>query len=187
MIFKESGLEGAFIVEIEPIRDNRGFFARAWCQEEFESRGLISCFVQNNITFSPKTGTLRGLHYQIPPHGEAKLVRCTQGAIYDVIIDLQPESRTYLQWLGVELTADNRKMIYMPGGFAHGYQILVDRTEVFYQVGQFYAPEYERGIRWDDPAFAIDWPIAPPLILSEKDTRWPDFSPPNRQKSDPQQ
>jgi dTDP-4-dehydrorhamnose 3,5-epimerase len=177
MIFKETRLKGAFIVEMEPIRDNRGFFARAWCQREFEARGLIPCFVQNNITFSPKRGTLRGLHYQIPPHEEVKLVRCTRGAIYDVIVDLRPESPTYMQWLGTELTPENRKMIYISGGFAHGYQILMDDTEVFYQVGTFYAPEYERGMRWNDPAFKIDWPINPPLVLSEKDKRWPDYSP----------
>ena len=176
MIFKETRLQGAFTVEMEPIGDNRGFFARAWCQREFQARGLISCFVQNNITVSPKQGTLRGLHYQVAPHEEVKLVRCTQGAIYDVIIDLRPESPTYLEWLGTELTARNRKMIYIPGGFAHGYQILMDNTEVFYQVGQFYAPEYERGIRWDDPTFAIEWPITPPVALSEKDKSWSGYS-----------
>ena len=175
MIFKETELKGALIVEMERIRDNRGFFARAWCQKEFEARGLVAGFVQNNITFSPKRGTLRGLHYQVAPHEEPKLVRCTRGAIYDVIVDLQPESPTYKQWLGVELTAENRRMIYIPGGFAHGYQILMDDTEVFYQVGEFYAPEYELGFRWDDAAFAIEWPINPPLILSEKDKRWPDY------------
>jgi dTDP-4-dehydrorhamnose 3,5-epimerase len=142
MIFRETQLKGAFIVEMEPIGDNRGFFARTWCQKEFEAHGLISCFVQNNITFSPKRGTLRG----------------------------------------TELTADNRRMTYIPGGFAHGYQILMDETEVFYQVGAFYAPEYERGIRWDDRAFAIDWPINGPLILSEKDRRWPDYARENCQK-----
>jgi len=177
MIFKETRLEGAFIVEMEPIRDNRGFFARAWCQKEFEDHGLVSCFVQNNVTYSARRGTLRGLHYQIPPHEEPKLVRCTQGAIYDVIVDLRPESLTYMQWLGVELTSENRKMIYMPGGFAHGYQILMDHTEVFYQVGAFYAPEYEQGFRWDDPVFSIDWPINPPVVLSEKDKHWPDYLP----------
>lgn len=176
MIFKETKLKGAFIIEVEPMRDNRGFFARAWCQKEFEAHGLITNFVQANVTFSPKKGTLRGLHYQIAPHEEVKLVRCTRGAIYDVIIDLRPESLTYKQWLGTELSAGNRKMIYIPGGFAHGYQIYMGDTEVFYQVGQFYAPEYERGIRWDDPAFGIEWPIASPLLLSEKDKRWPDYS-----------
>lgn len=176
MIFKETELKGALIVEMEPIGDNRGFFARAWCQKEFEAHGLTSGFVQNNITFSPQRGTLRGLHYQVAPHEEPKLVRCTRGAIYDVIVDLEPESPTYKQWLGVELTAENHRMIYIPGAFAHGYQILMDDTEVFYQVGEFYAPEYERGFRWDDAAFAIEWPITSPLILSEKDKYWPDYS-----------
>jgi dTDP-4-dehydrorhamnose 3,5-epimerase len=176
MIFKETKLKGAFVVEMESIRDNRGFFARAWCQREFEARGLITGFVQANLTFSPQKGTLRGLHYQIAPHQEIKLVRCTRGAIYDVIIDLRPESPTCRHWLGTELTADNHAMTYIPGGFAHGYQILMDDTEVFYQVAQFYAPEYERGIRWNDPAFGIEWPIASPLILSEKDKRWPDYT-----------
>ena len=184
MIFKETQLKGAFIIEAEPIGDNRGFFARAWCQQEFEAHGLISGFVQANVTYSPKRGTLRGLHYQIAPHEEVKLVRCTRGAIYDVIIDLRPKSPTYKQWLATNLTADNHRMIYIPGGFAHGYQILMDGTEVFYQVGQFYAPEYERGIRWNDPGFEIDWPINSPLILSEKDKHWPDFSFPESNNSE---
>jgi dTDP-4-dehydrorhamnose 3,5-epimerase len=182
MIFKETPLKGAFIVEMERIQDNRGFFSRAWCKREFEAQGLISCFVQNNITFTPQKGTLRGLHYQIAPHEEPKLVRCTHGAIYDVIVDLRPESPTYKQWFGVELSAENRKMIYIPGEFAHGYQILTDDTEVFYQVGAFYAPEYERGMRWDDPVFMIEWPITPPSVLSEKDKRWPDYVPEDLQK-----
>jgi dTDP-4-dehydrorhamnose 3,5-epimerase len=176
MIFKETRFKDAFIIEMELIRDNRGSFARAWCQREFEAHGLISHFVQNNITISHARGTLRGLHYQIAPHEEPKLVRCTQGAIYDVIVDMQPDSSTYKQWLAVELTAENHTMIYIPGGFAHGYQILMDNTEVFYQVGTFYAPEYERGFRWNDPAFGIEWPITPPLVLSEKDKNWPDYS-----------
>jgi dTDP-4-dehydrorhamnose 3,5-epimerase len=136
---------------------------------------LVTSFVQANVTFSPKKGTLRGLHYQIAPHEEIKLVRCTRGAIYDVIVDLRPESPTYKQWLGTELTADHRKMIYIPGGFAHGYQILMDDTEVFYQVAQFYAPEYERGMRWDDPAFGIEWPLEV-QVISDKDKSWPDYS-----------
>ena len=176
MIFKETKLKGAFIIEFDPIKDNRGFFARAWCQKEFEAHGLIAHFVQANVTFSPQRGTLRGLHYQVAPHEEVKLVRCTRGAIYDVIIDLRPDSATRRQWLATELTADNRKMIYIPGGFAHGYQTLVDNTEVFYQVAQFYAPNYERGIRWDDAAFRINWPITSSLILSEKDQRSPDYA-----------
>jgi dTDP-4-dehydrorhamnose 3,5-epimerase len=160
---------------MEPIRDQRGFFARAWCAREFQAHGLLSQFVQANLTYSPQRGTIRGLHYQIAPHQEIKLVRCTRGATYDVIVDLRPESPTYKQWLAVELTADNHRMIYIPAGFAHGYQILVDHTEVFYQVGQFYAPEYERGARWNDPAFGIEWPVSSPVILSEKDQSWPDY------------
>jgi dTDP-4-dehydrorhamnose 3,5-epimerase len=175
MIFKETKLDGAYIVEMEPIGDHRGFFARAWCTKEFQAHNLIAQFVQSNLTYSPKRGTLRGLHYQIAPHQEVKLVRCTRGATYDVIVDLRPDSHTHKQWLAVELTADNHKMIYIPAGFAHGYQILMDDTEVFYQVGQFYAPEYERGARWNDPAFGIEWPITSPLILSDKDKSWPDY------------
>ena len=177
MIFNKTKLGGAYVVEMESIRDRRGFFARAWCSKEFEAHGLISQFVQANLTYSPKRGTIRGLHYQIAPHQEVKLVRCTRGATYDVIVDLRPESPTHKQWLAVELTADNHKMIYIPAGFAHGYQILVDDTEVFYQVGQFYAPEYERGARWNDPAFGVEWPMTSPLILSDKDKNWPDYQP----------
>jgi dTDP-4-dehydrorhamnose 3,5-epimerase len=176
MIFKETKLKGAFIVELEPIKDHRGFFARSWCQKEFEAHGLNSDFLQANITFSSKKGTLRGLHYQIAPYEEIKLVRCTRGAIFDVIIDLRPGSPTYKQWLGTELTADNHKMIYIPAGFAHGYQIQADNTEVFYQVTQFYAPGHERGIRWDDPAFKIQWPRVEKRIVSEKDKSWQDYS-----------
>ena len=177
MIFNETKLDGVYTVVMEPIRDHRGFFARAWCNREFEAQGLISQFVQANLTYSPERGTLRGLHYQIAPHQEVKLVRCTRGAIYDVIVDLRPESPTYKEWLAVELTADNHKMNYIPAGFAHGYQILMDDTEVFYQVGQFYAPEYERGARWNDPAFGIEWPITNSMTLSDKDKNWPDYQP----------
>jgi len=175
MIFRETALPGTFIIEMEPIRDNRGFFARAWCQREFEAHGLVTHFVQANVTFSPQRGTLRGLHFQIAPHQEIKLVRCTWGAIYDVIVDLRPESPTRGQWLGTEMTAESRKMLYIPAGFAHGYQTLANDTEVYYQVAQFYAPEYEQGIRWNDPAFNIEWPIKNPVVLSEKDMSWPDF------------
>ncbi len=175
MDFVETKLKGAFIIELLPITDTRGFFARAWCEREFQTHGLITHFVQANLTFSLRRGTLRGLHYQVPPFQETKLVRCTQGAIYDVIVDLRSQSPTYGQWLATELSADNRKMIYIPGEFAHGYQTLVDNTEVFYQVAEFYAPESERGIRWDDPAFGIEWPVHSPPIVSEKDERWSDF------------
>jgi dTDP-4-dehydrorhamnose 3,5-epimerase len=175
MIFTETELQGAYVIDIEPIRDNRGFFSRMWCQKEFGQRGLVKEFVQANITFSPGRGTIRGFHYQTAPHKEIKLVRCVRGAIYDVIIDLRPESLTYGQWLAVDLTADNRRMIYIPEGFAHGYQTTVDDTEVFYQVAQFYAPEHERGIRWDDPAIGVPWPITDEVTLSAKDKRWSDF------------
>jgi dTDP-4-dehydrorhamnose 3,5-epimerase len=177
MIFQKTKLGGAYIVEMEPIGDQRGFFARAWCSREFEDQGLVSQFVQANLTFSPTRGTLRGMHYQVPPHEEVKLVRCTRGATYDVIVDLRPESPTYKEWLAVELTADNHRMVYIPAGFAHGYQILQDNTEVFYQVSQFYAPAYERGMRWDDPAFGIQLPLGTPTVLSKKDQSWPDYVP----------
>lgn len=177
MIFVETKLKGAFVIDIERREDERGFFARAWCQEEFEARGLKVSLVQANIAFSRKAGTLRGLHYQAKPHEEVKLVRCTRGAVYDVIVDLQPTSSTYLQWVGVELTADNRTMLYVPKGFAHGYQTLADNTEVLYQVSHVYSPESERGIRWDDPAIGIEWPQVDTRIISEKDKCWPNYSP----------
>ena len=176
MIFTETKLLGACIIEIEQIEDDRGFFARQWCQMEFEAHGLTSRFVQVNTTFSKKRGMIRGLHYQTSPYEEAKLVRCIRGAIYDVTIDLRSSSPTYRRWSGVELTSGNRKMIYIPEGFAHGYQILDDNTEVLYQVSQFYASEAERGVRWDDPAFGIVWRETDQYILSDKDTRWPDYS-----------
>ena len=183
MIFHTTKLQGAFTIEIEPIYDNRGFFSRVNCQREFAEYGLTTDFVQSNITFSLKKNTLRGMHYQIAPHKEIKLVRCTRGAIYDIIVDLRPESDTYLEWLATTLTADARNMVYIPGGFAHGYQTLEENTEVYYQVGQFYAAEYERGIRWNDPVLNITWPKADSLILSEKDKVWPDFVPEKAKQS----
>lgn len=176
MIFTETKLRGAYIIEIERLGDERGFFARAWCQKEFEARGLKANWVQANLAFSEKRGTLRGLHYQIAPYEEAKLMRCIRGAIYDVIVDLRPESRTYKQWFSVELTADNHKMLYVPEGFAHGYQTLVDNSETYYPVSQFYSPGFERGVRWDDPAFGIEWPYVEDMIISDKDRSWSDFS-----------
>lgn len=177
MIFRETKLKGAFIVEIEKIGDVRGFFARAWCENEFEAHGLNVRWVQANMAFSKQKGTLRGLHYQIAPYEEAKLMRCIRGAMYDVIVDLRPESPTYLQWLGVELTADNHKALHVPEGCAHGYQTLVDDTETFYPVSQFYSPGFERGVRWDDPAFGIEWPETDECIISAKDRSWPDYLP----------
>ena len=175
MIFTETSLKGAFIIELERIEDARGFFARTWCQKEFEAHGLSTRLVQCNVSFNKKPGTLRGMHYQTTPHEEAKLVRCTSGVIYDAIIDLRPESPTYLQWIGAELTADNRRMLYVPENFAHGYQTLTHDTEIFYQVSQFYSPESERGVRWNDPAFGIEWPETENIIVSEKDKDWPDY------------
>lgn len=175
MIFEETKLKGAFIIRLERMSDARGFFARAWCRKEFETHGLNTLPVQSNIAFNLMKGTLRGMHYQISPNEETKLVRCTRGAIYDVIIDIRPDSSTYMQWIAAELSMDNHTMLYVPEGFAHGYQTLTDSSEIFYQVSQFHAPGSECGIRWDDPAFDIEWPIASERIISEKDRKWPDF------------
>jgi dTDP-4-dehydrorhamnose 3,5-epimerase len=176
MIFTETMLKGAFLIEPERRPDERGFFARTWCQREFAAIGLEPQWVQCNISFNHQRGTLRGMHFQIAPYAESKLVRCTMGAIYDVILDLRLDSPTYQQWLAVELTADNRLMLFIPEGFAHGFQTLADATEVFYQMSQFYAPDYARGVRWDDPMFAIEWPVAE-RIISEQDRCLPNFSP----------
>lgn len=176
MIFTETKLKGAYIIEIEPIQDDRGFFARAWCHNEFEAQGLTTRLAQANISFNHQQGTLRGMHYQVPPFGEVKIVRCTRGALYDVIIDLRPDSPTYKEWIGVELTAENHKMLYVPENFGHGFQTLVDNTEATYQVSQFYTPGAERGIRWNDPAFGIEWP-AEVAVMSEKDKNWLDYVP----------
>lgn len=176
MIFKETELKGAFLIEPERLEDNRGFFARAWCRKEFTAHDLTGELVQSNISFNIRRGTLRGMHFQSAPYEEAKLVRCTMGAIYDVIIDLRPDSSTFLRWVAVELTAENRKMLYVPENFAHGYQTLADNTEVFYQVSQFYAPGSEQGFRYNDPTLGIKWP-KPVQVISNKDRRWPDYRP----------
>jgi dTDP-4-dehydrorhamnose 3,5-epimerase len=168
MKFIETKLKDAYIIEIEPISDDRGFFARSWCQQEFSDRGLNPNLVQCNISFNLKKGTLRGMHYQAKPHEEAKLVRCIRGAIYDVIIDIRPDSSTFKDWLSVDLNADNRKMLYIPEGFAHGFQTLDDNSEVFYQMSNFYHPESARGIRWNDPEFQLEWQIES-KIISERD------------------
>jgi dTDP-4-dehydrorhamnose 3,5-epimerase len=178
MIFKETKLKGSFIIEIEKLEDSRGFFARAWCQKEFEAMGLVPEFVQSNVSFNKTRGTVRGMHYQAAPFEETKLVRCTRGKIFDVIIDLRPASITYKQWTSVELTEDNYRMFYVPKGFAHGYQTLTDNTEVCYHVSQFYIANAERGVRYNDPAFAIEWPIKAERIISEKDNNWPDYTDP---------
>lgn len=168
MIFTETRLSGAYVIDLECIKDERGFFARTWCKEEFGKHGLNSNLVQCNLSHNVKRGTLRGMHYQVAPYEEAKLVYCISGAIYDVIIDLRENSPTFRQWQAFELSAQNRRMLYIPVGFAHGFQTLQDHTSVFYQMSEFYHPECARGIRWDDPAFAIYWPTGQ-KIISQKD------------------
>jgi dTDP-4-dehydrorhamnose 3,5-epimerase len=174
MIFTNGSLEGAYIIDLQKHGDSRGFFARTYCQREFAEHGLATDMVQTNMSFSAEQGTLRGLHYQLPPHEEAKLMRCTQGAVYDVTVDVRPDSPTFMQWMGVELTAENRRIVYVPEGCAHGFLTLIDDTEVSYQVSAFYTPGVERGIRFNDPAFAIEWPTEL-RVVSDKDRSWPDF------------
>jgi dTDP-4-dehydrorhamnose 3,5-epimerase len=174
MIFTETELKGAYIIELEPLEDDRGFFARSFCQREFEKQSLNFCVVQCNVSYNKKKGTLRGMHYQVPPHEEAKLVSCIRGTIYDVIIDLRPDSSTYCQWFALELSSENYKMLYVPEGFTHGFQTLEDNTVVFYQMSEIYHPECARGARWDDPAFGIRWPL-PNRVMSKKDLSYPDF------------
>jgi len=176
MIFKETRLKGAFVIEIERFEDKRGFFAHAFSRDVFESNGLASRVVNTNISFNRKCGTLRGMHYQVAPYEETKLIRCTRGAIYDVIIDLRRDSPSYRNWVEVELTADNYRLLYVPEHFAHGFQTLDDDTEVTYQVSQVYSPESARGVRYDDPAFKITWPLRVEVI-SDQDATWPQWSP----------
>jgi len=175
VIFHETEIPGAFAIDLERRDDDRGFFARAWCAEEFAAQGLSTRLVQANISFNASAGTLRGMHFQRAPHEEAKLVRCTRGALFDAIVDLRTDSPAYKRWFGVELTAENRRALYVPEGCAHGYQTLVDATEVFYLVSEAYAPESEAGVLWDDPAFGIAWPPAEARIISPKDASWPAF------------
>jgi dTDP-4-dehydrorhamnose 3,5-epimerase len=172
--FTPTLIQGAFLVHIEPIEDERGFFARTWCREEFSRQGLSPDLLQSSVSFNRSRGTLRGMHYQVAPHQEAKLVRCTMGTIYDVIVDLRPDSQTLRRWIGVELSAVSRRMLFIPEGLAHGFITLQDDTEVLYQMSGAYHAESARGVRWDDPAFAIRWPTAPRLI-SERDRTYPDF------------
>jgi dTDP-4-dehydrorhamnose 3,5-epimerase len=171
MKFTETKLKGAFIIDIEQREDSRGFFARTFCAKEFAAHGLKPTNAQCSLALNYKKGTLRGMHYQIAPASEAKLVRCSHGAIYDVVIDMRPESPTYLSHIGVELTAENRRALYVPEMFAHGYQTLTDEAEVVYQMSEFYTPGYERGLRYDDPAFGIEW-LLPISEISEKDIAW---------------
>jgi len=174
MIFTETELAGAFLVDLDRNEDERGFFARSWDGREFEARGLNPLIAQCSISFNLRKGTLRGMHYQVKPFEEAKLVRCTRGSLHDVIVDLRPGSPTYAKSLGVLLSAENRRMLYVPEGFAHGFLTLEDATEVFYQISELYAPESQRGFRWNDPAFGIAWP-AKVRVISERDRTYPDF------------
>jgi dTDP-4-dehydrorhamnose 3,5-epimerase len=175
MIFTETKLKGAFIIDVKRLEDERGFFGRAWCKKEFEEHGLNSNAVQANVSHNKLAGTLRGLHYQTAPFTESKTVRCTEGSIFDVIVDLRTESPTYKQWLGVTLTAQSFRMLYVPDGFAHGFITLEDNTAVHYMVTEYYTPGAEKGIRYDDPAFNIDWALAP-TIVSDKDLIHPPYS-----------
>lgn len=172
MIFTETILKGAFIIDLERREDNRGFFARAFCQHEFEAHGLKPVIAQANLASNRKTGTVRGMHFQYPPAAETKLVRCTRGAILDIIVDLRPESPTYLQHIAVDLDAENQRALYVPERFAHGYQALEDNTDTSYQVGQFYTPAADGGLRYDDPRLGLTWPL-PVAAISDKDRIWP--------------
>jgi dTDP-4-dehydrorhamnose 3,5-epimerase len=172
LIFKETMLSGAYVIEPEKISDNRGYFARIWCKNELQQHGLKGDLAQSNVGFSYRKGTLRGLHFQRAPHAEVKIVRCTRGSMFDVIVDLRPESPTYKRWFGVELNDENSRMIYVPEGFAQGYMTLADNTEMNYHTSEFYSAEAASGVRYDDPAFAIRWPLAA-TVISEQDRNWP--------------
>ena len=176
MEFRDTKLGGSYLIQLRPFEDERGFFAPSFSRSEFAARGLAGLFVETNISYSRRRGTLRGMHYQAAPHGQSKLVRCTRGAIYDVAVDLRPDSPTFRQWTGVELTADNRLMLYLPGDFAHGFQTLEDDTEVFYMVSEPYVPDSSRGFRWDDPAFRIEWPETVGRVILKRDREYPDFT-----------
>jgi dTDP-4-dehydrorhamnose 3,5-epimerase len=172
MIFTESPLAGVFVVELERRRDERGFFARAYCATEFAARGLGPELRQCSVSYNARQGTLRGLHYQAAPHEEHKLVRCTSGAVFDVVVDVRPASPTYRRWFGADLTADNHRSLFIPPGFAHGFISLTDHAEVYYMISVAHAPEFSRGVRWNDPAFGIAWPLAP-AVISARDAAYP--------------
>ena len=174
MKFLATSLADAYVVEPERLDDDRGFFARSWCQRELAGLGLNGAFVQSNVAFSRQAGTVRGLHFQTLPHAEAKLVRCTRGAVWDVIVDLRRDSPTHKRWIAVELTEDNHTMLYVPEGFAHGYETLTNDSEIAYETSAFYVPDAARGVRFDDPAFAITWP-RPVTLVSARDQSWPDY------------
>lgn len=176
MIFTETPIAGAYVIDLEKRGDERGFFARVFCCNEFGERNLETQFVQINNSLTGMRGTLRGLHYQLEPAAEVKVMRCIAGALWDVVLDIRPASPTFGRWFGAELTAENRRMMYAPRGTAHGFVTLADNTETFYLVSAFYAPELERGVRWNDPRFAIEWPVIP-AVMSDKDRDRPDFDP----------
>lgn len=175
MLFRPTALSGAYVIDIEPRSDERGLFARTWCKDEFAAHGLDTRVAQQSVSVNRRRGTLRGMHFQVAPHAEVKLVRCLRGAIYDVIIDLRPGSPTFLAHVGVELAAETRRALYIPEGFAHGFQTLVDDVEIAYQMTVPYAAGAQRGVRWNDPAFGIRWPLADPILL-ERDASYPDFA-----------
>lgn len=175
MIFSHTRLAGAFTIDLERAEDDRGFFARTFCRREFEAHGLKADVAQGNLSWNRRRGTLRGMHYQVVPGAEAKVVQCAAGALYDVIVDLRPESPTFRRWEAFELTTDNRRMLYVPEGFAHGFQTLTDECSVLYLMTEFYSPAHARGIRWDDPAFGIEWPIADPIV-SDRDAGFPPWA-----------
>ena len=175
MKFRPAGLAGSFLIDIERIGDERGFFARIWDEAEFAAHGLEMRAVQSNVSTSRRRGTIRGLHWQVAPHGESKLLRCTRGVVFDVAVDLRPESPTYGRWQGYRIEAASHAMVFVPAGCAHGYQSLEDDTEVSYQVSNPYVPGAERGVRWDDPSIGIDWPIVDDVTVSDKDRAWPDL------------
>lgn len=175
MRFTGTALQGAYVIDLEPVEDARGSFARVWDQRAFARKGLETRIAQCNTSHNVHRGTLRGMHFQHPPYEEVKLIRCSRGSLFDVIIDLRPGSATYRQWFGVSLSADNRRMLYVPRGMAHGFQTLEDDTEAFYFMSEFHVPDAEAGVRYNDPAFGIDWPLGEPTAISDKDRSWPDF------------
>lgn len=176
MLFHQTLLNGVLLIEPEKKEDERGFFARTCCADEFAAHGLNSQWVQSSISYNERQGTLRGMHYQAAPHEEIKLIRCTMGSIYDVVADVRPDSPTYLKWLGIELSAANRRTLYVPKGIAHGFQTLVDHSEVFYQMSTGYVPEAACGFRWDDACFHIHWPVVGARIISQRDQSYPDYA-----------
>jgi dTDP-4-dehydrorhamnose 3,5-epimerase len=177
LIFEPLDLNGAYLIDLERIEDERGFFARTWDPQEFQKYGINPVLAQASISFNRRKHTLRGMHFQVTPHAEAKLLRCTMGEIYDVIVDLRPRSATFMRWRSITLSAATRRMLYVPEGFAHGFQTLSEDSEVFYQMSHPYHPESARGFRWDDPVLAIDWPPASQRIISARDRQYPDFEP----------